>query len=598
MNAESSNFVEGKRLYVDTSLISDPDGISEETIFEFGWEIKESADSPWATLVNENDQSLLLTNEHVGRYVRWAIQYIDEQGFSNAVNSEASPLIENVNDEPEGFEISLSGDALEGSELSVVASVDFDSDGLPNPLNFEYQWQRFDQVESVFEDINGANSQAFMPDDAEVNSQLRVKVLYVDLNGTTEVGFSSPSAPIINVNDSPTGSAFITGSLIVGSTLQISEDISDADGLGELSFHWFRNDELINDERNAEYTLSLSDVGKKISGQVSYIDAWGTQENVVTAKTASVVYESIIGNDLDNELVGSQFSDEIDGVGGSDFIVGEAGDDRIHGQAGDDYLSGGEGDDSLNSGAGADHLSGDAGDDILTLSADSVWTGDHRAVNVAADEDIGTGRSIALSGYNRFNDVADGGQGLDTLILTDTNDAFFLDDSYSGLHSALSELVDQGQTVARMIDLESIVAGDGNDIVDLTSSNFTLSDQSITLNGGNGDDVLWSGHGDDNLLGGNGNDILFGGSGNDTLTGGEGRDVFEFTSTSGTDQIADYSFEEGDSIVFYRQKNDLGPATFDEANNHLVWSGADAVVTVEFLTDVSGNELSIRYELI
>ena len=47
----------------------------------------------------------------------------------------------------------------------------------------------------------------------------------------------------------------------------------------------------------------------------------------------------------------------------------------------------------------------------------------------------------------------------------------------------------------------------------------------LTLDGGDGDDVLIGGDGDDTLLGGAGDDVLIGGAGTDTLDGGPGDNV-------------------------------------------------------------------------
>ena len=47
----------------------------------------------------------------------------------------------------------------------------------------------------------------------------------------------------------------------------------------------------------------------------------------------------------------------------------------------------------------------------------------------------------------------------------------------------------------------------------------------LTLDGGDGDDVLLGGAGNDTLLGGAGDDVLIGGAGTDTLDGGPGDNV-------------------------------------------------------------------------
>lgn len=72
------------------------------------------------------------------------------------------------------------------------------------------------------------------------------------------------------------------------------------------------------------------------------------------------------------------------------------------------------------------------------------------------------------------------------------------------------------------MDVEMLVleGRDGDDVLDATASNV----QSITLDGGRGDDTLLGSNGDDRMFGGDGRDRLRGGDGNDTMSGGRGND--------------------------------------------------------------------------
>ena len=148
------------------------------------------------------------------------------------------------------------------------------------------------------------------------------------------------------------------------------------------------------------------------------------------------------------------------------------------------------------------------------------------------------------------------------------SDALFLDDG----------LTDAAVSGERLIDIEEINCGDGDDLVDLTSNTMTYGD--VTVNGENGNDVLWTGAGDDTLVGGSGdddlqggagddvhiggdgndmvkahdgNDTIIGGNGSDYLTGGEGSDVFTFealtdsTDSTGVDLIRDFS--QGEDLI-------------------------------------------------
>jgi Ca2+-binding RTX toxin-like protein len=109
----------------------------------------------------------------------------------------------------------------------------------------------------------------------------------------------------------------------------------------------------------------------------------------------------------------------------------------------------------------------------------------------------------------------DGGAGSDLLLGTAGNDVIVLDDAYSPSPNGLQP---------RFSAIERIDAGDGNDVVDLTSSRWGYGD--VAVDGGNGDDVLWTSGGNDSLSGGAGNDTLDGGWGGDTMVGGLGNDTY------------------------------------------------------------------------
>jgi Ca2+-binding RTX toxin-like protein len=63
----------------------------------------------------------------------------------------------------------------------------------------------------------------------------------------------------------------------------------------------------------------------------------------------------------------------------------------------------------------------------------------------------------------------------------------------------------------------------GADVLD--ASGLSADSALLTLDGGEGDDVLIGGNGNDTLLGGGGDDVLIGGPGIDTLDGGTGDNI-------------------------------------------------------------------------
>jgi hypothetical protein len=265
---------------------------------------------------------------------------------------------------------------------------------------------------------------------------------------------------------------------------------------------------------------------------------------------------------------------------------------EIAGTAYDDILNGTAGIDNISTLEGADTVSALASDDVITLAADGVYGKGYVAMNVSNDSSVGTGEKIALNGLNLFSDVIDGGPDIDTVNLTDGNDAFFIDDVYSLHHSSLTlTSTTQGiDSIARIVNLEVINAGAGNDIVDLTSTNFILA-QAVEINGEAGNDVLWGSNGNDTINGGDGDDVLFGGTGSDTLTGDAGSDTFQFTATAGNDIITDFNTS-GDTIkLYYRAEDNHTNADLSLASGILTWdvdsTSNDVVIDLSATTNSS-----------
>ena len=125
-------------------------------------------------------------------------------------------------------------------------------------------------------------------------------------------------------------------------------------------------------------------------------------------------------------------------------------------------------------------------------------------------------------------------------------------------------------STARITNLEVINAGEGNDIVDLTSNNFALA-QAVEINGEAGDDTLWGSNGDDIINGGDGDGVIFGGAGSDTLTGGTGSDIFQFTATSGSDDILDFDVNQDSIQLYYRSEDNHANSDLTLANGILTW---------------------------
>ncbi len=295
-----------------------------------------------------------------------------------------------------------------------------------------------------------------------------------------------------------------------------------------------------NPERTSSTSHSLDSVQKAFSiGTEQTFDTIRTfQENNDELSNRSDDDYNSLGErgekeTLESHATGTELPPERERAEGRDTSE----DDIIKGDDNKNTLYGQEGNDTLMGGKGADLLDGGTGDDTLQASVDGTWTSNYVAHNVE------TGESISLTGQTASYDVFDGGEGYDTIEMGATDDALFLDDSFSSFYNNTNQ--------ARITDVEEINAGAGDDIIDLTSNYYSVSD--ITLKGGEGDDHLWSSDGKDSLYGEAGNDSLYGGSGDDFLDGGSGADrlaggsgddtfVFDINDTSidggtGTDTV-------------------------------------------------------------
>ncbi len=181
----------------------------------------------------------------------------------------------------------------------------------------------------------------------------------------------------------------------------------------------------------------------------------------------------------------------------ADIIInGGAEGDIIWGNTGDDYIDGLTGDDLLDGGPGADVLLGGADNDVLYYNADASWTAGTTSADLGSTASFSA--DIDLGGKNQTHDVFNGSDDFDTIQMTDGSDALFLTD-------AINPLNDFASSAQRVIDVEQINAGNGDDVVDLSNGTYLTG---VTIYGGLGADVL---------NGGGGNDVIYGGDGTGTI---------------------------------------------------------------------------------
>ena len=181
--------------------------------------------------------------------------------------------------------------------------------------------------------------------------------------------------------------------------------------------------------------------------------------------------------------------------------------------------------------------------DYICNAENLIWNAAHAAQHLGIKDGwSGTGEIVEIAGKNIISKIIIGTKDLNALLLNDNSsgDALFLDDQFSA-----------NGDQQRLAFLDEIQAGAGDDVIDLTSQKFEYAfKDSLTIRGGNGDDVIWanSGHniifgdkGNDRIVGGRDDDTIIGGAGDDSMHGGGGNDTFYFGGNFGNDTVEQLS---------------------------------------------------------
>ncbi|MDO9208248.1 MAG: hypothetical protein Q7T91_08330, partial [Sulfuricurvum sp.] len=245
--------------------IADADGLGAIT---YHW-LRDGVDT------GSTGTSYVLVGADVGTAISARATYTDGHGTVENVTSSATASVTNVNDAATGS-VTVTGTATQGQTLTASNNI-ADSDGLGV---ITYHWLR-DGVDT------GSTGTTYVLVEADVGTAVSALATYTDGNGTVENVTSVATASVANVNDAATGSVTVTGTATQGQTLTASNNITDADGLGAITYHWLR-DGVDTGSTGTTYVLLEADVGTAVSARATYTDGHGTVENVTSSATASV----------------------------------------------------------------------------------------------------------------------------------------------------------------------------------------------------------------------------------------------------------------------------------------------------------------------
>lgn len=261
----------------------------------------------------------------------------------------------------------------------------------------------------------------------------------------------------------------------------------------------------------------------------SFNDVINANNRNLTTIEAGGGNDRIIGGGNTQTMRGGGGNDTITAYAGANFnststadvIEGGNGDDVLAGAAGDDTIIGGLGDDVIAGNAGADSLVGNNGKDTVS------YANSNAGVQVLMNSATNTGGHAdgdILEGFDRLVGSAFG----------DVLDA-------NSINTVTIEGGGGNDIIIGGGNFQTLRGGGGNDTITGYSGGNPASTSTLdSIEGGSGNDVLAGANGDDTILGGSGNDIIRANGGNDTVAGGSGADTFIFGLSSEVDTILDF----------------------------------------------------------
>lgn len=193
-------------------------------------------------------------------------------------------------------------------------------------------------------------------------------------------------------------------------------------------------------------------------------------------------FEKFYAGAGDDFIWGSEAANTLAGGGGDDTIFGRGGNDIILGDGGENYLDGGRGSDTIYGGSQNDTLYGAEDNDDLRGGA-----GNDELYGGSGDDTIDGGLGA---------DVIDGMEGYDTAVFGSVGSAIVLDFNDNSVRSVASGKLE----IDEIFRVEKAVGSAFNDIM--------IAAATSALDGGAGQDTLYSGSGGNALAGGAGIDTV------------------------------------------------------------------------------------------
>lgn len=471
---------------------------------------------------------------------------------------------------------------------------------------------------------------AIVPTDLHLRPLKKEASVKVSVSDAT--GQRSQSVLTIDVLEKTISASFSGGVLIVTGDDQDNVLSVNRDAIGNL---------LVN-----EGAIAITG-GVPTTNSTTLIKMFGFKGNdKLTIQLApGIPTANIFGDEGNDTLTGGLADDVLDGGAGDDVLSDRAGKNRLIGGAGNDQLTGGVGVDQFiggadndtiiwNPGDGSDVVEGDEGEDTLVfnnsnaaeitdISADGLRLRlarnigsvvmDCSAIEHVVVHTLGGADQFVvndLSGLNitdvtvdLINQLGVGDEAADVITANGSTNSDHIVITSSTNEVSVTGIGTTLKIVNAEVEHDTLLVngGLGEDTIDASLVEAGTID--ITLNGGDGNDVLIGGDGDDLLVGARGVDTMFGGPGNDVfqwnpgdandvLEGEEGVDMMLFNGANITEEI-DISAN-GPRVRFTRN---VAGITMDSHEVEVIQFNAltgDDLITVNDLTGTGVTEVNLN----
>lgn len=192
---------ENSTLYVDTSRITDEDGMGQMALI---WQ-RSSQRTNWENVPDQFNDMLQLAQTDVGFSYRAVVSYIDGFGTRETLVTDPSETVANI-DNPLQGEVVVRGRIVEGAELTLNTSTLSDFDGIASMTSV---WEHSTDGRT-WEAVAGSESQRSLElSQSLVGDRIRARVNVVDNFGVETVVYSQATETVRNVNNKPAGRVMI-----------------------------------------------------------------------------------------------------------------------------------------------------------------------------------------------------------------------------------------------------------------------------------------------------------------------------------------------------------------------------------------------------